>query len=209
MQQKRTAVPPLNYQNFQQVNSACRVDKLYEGFLKKYMLQKTFLEAVQNKLALLCHEPAEYTHLCHPDTIQRITCSLVYLQLMQTLVETLKHQSVNHPQEAAMWEFLHTPRLVLEGREGPRGRGSIPLPPEAELKQPTAIPLHYSPGQPCSHDEGSKANTQSSCYIQESSWAGRGWPHRIFNPSSSAQPVRDQLGQGTLKGHCTKASRKL
>lgn len=136
---------------------------------------------------------------------------------MQTVVETLKHHSVNQLQEADMWEVLHCPRLVLEGGKGPRGRGGPPYPHGADLshsnrawQQSAAIPLHHTPGQPCSHAEGRKANTQSSYYIPLGlAEQGGAMPHRIFNPSSSAQPIKDQPEPGGLKGHSTSTSERV
>ncbi len=110
---------------------------------------------------------------------------------MQTAVETLKNHSVNQLQEADMWEVLHCPRLVLEGRVGPRGRRGASHPPGADSssawQQSATVPDHIL-GQPCSHYEGRTANTLGSGYSKEISWVGRGhvsFSLRMFNPSSA------------------------
>lgn len=50
---------------------------------------------------------------------------------MYTAVESLKHHSVHQLQQADLWNVLSCPRLVLDGRGGPLGRGCAFQPPEA------------------------------------------------------------------------------
>lgn len=97
----------------------------------------------------------------------KVTHTAAYLKLMQTFVETLKHQSVKQVQEADTWEILPFQRLFLDGGKAPRGRRDPRHPSGAgwgnrAMQQPAVVSPCKSSQQPCNHDEGETASTQSS-----------------------------------------------
>ncbi|MED6253008.1 hypothetical protein ATANTOWER_020719 [Ataeniobius toweri] len=95
---------------------------------------------------LLCHGAPIHVGVKHPDRSDHLT--LTYLQVMLTVVVTLKHQPVKRFQEGDTMEVLHSLRLVLQGREGSRSRrGPTHLPAVdmafknvARWQQPGAFP---------------------------------------------------------------------
>lgn len=78
--------------------------------------------------------------------------SLTYLQLMQTVVVTLKNHPVQDLQEADPGEVLQGPRLVLQGREGSRSGGRpAQLPAVDAAPGSGASPQQHSERRPRSH----------------------------------------------------------
>ena len=89
-----------------------------------------FLECMQGKIIWhYCPTANPNPNVCRPDIMQ---CTAAYLELMQTVVEALKHHPVDQLKEADIRQVLHSPRLVLESREGPRGRRGASHPPGAQ-----------------------------------------------------------------------------